>query len=158
MAERAARKKERGNRKEKEKESKRTEERKRWKGWVGGGQPLDHHRLIYNAGDNRIHDQNPAFRGIDGSPCAARRRDDSGIFKWTRPFFLMMPPHTRGEAWRDGGGSQPYSPCPLLARSALSSPYPRMTSTNSAEQPAAASEMPQGFDFYMQVFVSSIDR
>lgn len=42
---------------------------------------LDHHRLIYNAGDNRIHDQNPAFRGIDGSPCAARRRDDSGIFK-----------------------------------------------------------------------------
>lgn len=57
------------------------EERKRWEGRVGGGQPLDHHRLIYNAGDNRIHDQNPAFRGIDGSPCAARRRDDSGIFK-----------------------------------------------------------------------------
>lgn len=33
---------------------------------------LDHHRLIYNAGDSRIHDQNPAFRGIDGSPGAQR--------------------------------------------------------------------------------------
>lgn len=82
MAERrgAARKKERENQRKKERESKRTR-----KGTAGkdkeGRQPLDRHRLIYNAGDNRIHDQNPAFRGIDGSPCAARRRDDSGIFK-----------------------------------------------------------------------------
>lgn len=43
------------------------------KGGGGGGQPLlDHHRLIYNAGGSRIHDQNPAFRGIDGSPGAQR--------------------------------------------------------------------------------------
>lgn len=35
--------------------------------------PQDHHRFIYNAGGNRIHDQNPAFRGIDGSPWPMHR-------------------------------------------------------------------------------------
>lgn len=51
--------------------------------------PWDHHRLIYNARDNRIHDQNPAFRGIDGSllPCAALRQ--RWYFQMNPPFFLV---------------------------------------------------------------------
>lgn len=75
----AERRRRRGRGKEETEGRERKEESKRTVG--RREQSLDHHRLIYNAGDNRIHDQNPAFRGIDGSPCAARRRDDSGIFK-----------------------------------------------------------------------------
>lgn len=30
---------------------------------IRGSAGADHRRLIYNAGDNRIHDQNPAERG-----------------------------------------------------------------------------------------------
>jgi len=45
----------------------------------------------------------------------------------------------------------------VRARARLPPRSSRMTSTNSVGQPAAV-EMPQGFDFYMQVLVRSLDR
>lgn len=51
--------------------------------------PQDHHHLIYNAGGNRIHDQNPAFRGIDGSPRPMHR----WYFQVNPPVFLVSPRH-----------------------------------------------------------------
>lgn len=53
--------------------------------------PQNHHRLIYNAGGNRIHDQNPAFRGIDESPQPMHRVVAALIFSSEPVLFPRQP-------------------------------------------------------------------
>lgn len=75
------------------------------RGSMEQGQPPDHHRLIYNAGGNRIHDQNPAFRGIDGSPCAQRAPATLVFSNEPAPFSSSrcLPRVQRGREMGTGG-------------------------------------------------------